>query len=241
MWLRVAAVAALVVSISLGVVSDVLYAAALQFRPEWFADPAGLVAGGESSAVLLGWAALADLCGYYLPTAVVAVVLWTWLRGRGETLADTALVGALGYVIAGSIAAVSLAAAGPSLMRAYAAAGSDQSAIAVTFGFLVDVAVRGIWQVLDGLFIAAWFIGTGLLLRVAQPGFANLSIGLGILFLVSVGANVLGLGLGRDAVLAVIFALWFAWDVWMAVMIWRRQPPLGDGVDGTRSWRWRAP
>ena len=73
--LRRATVAALIVSVSLGFASDLLFAAALQLRPEWFADPVGLVAAGEPSATLLSFAALADLGGYYLPTAVVALAL----------------------------------------------------------------------------------------------------------------------------------------------------------------------
>ena len=152
----------------------------------------------------------------------------TWLRKRGPRLADGALVDAVGYVVAGSIAAVMLAVAGPRLLRSYSAADSDQSALAVTFGFLVDVAVRGIWQVLDGVFIAAWMIGNGLLVRRVLPGFGRLSIGLGVLFLISAAGNVLGLGLLRDGTLGVIFGLWFAWDVWLAMLVWRRRPPLAD-------------
>ena len=155
-------------SVSLGFTSYLLFAAALQLRPEWFADPVGLVAAGEPSATLLSFAALADLGGYYLPTAVVALALWPG-SGNAALLADGALVDAVGYVVAGSIAAVMLAVAGPRLLRSYSAAGSDQSALAVTFGFLVDVAVRGIWQVLDGVFIAAWMIGNGLLVRRSCP------------------------------------------------------------------------
>jgi hypothetical protein len=224
-------VVALAVTVVLGLASDLIFAATLRFRPDWFADPAMLVTGGEPSATLLTWAALADLFGYYLPTAVVALVLWVWLRDRRPILADTALVGAIGYVIAGSIAAASLAVAGPSLLRSYAAGGADQGAIAVTFGFLVDVAVRSIWQLIDGVFIAAWMIGTGLLVRAPQPRFGGLSIALGILFLGSAAANAVGFGFARDAVLAVIFGLWFVWDVWLAVLVWRRRPPLADRAD----------
>ena len=219
---------ALAVTVVLGAASDIFFAATLQLRPDWFADPAQLVTAGEPSATLLTWAALADLFGYYLPTVVIALVLWGWLRERGAVLADAALVGALGYVLAGSIAAASLAVAGPSLIRSYAEGGADQGAIAVTFGFLIDVAVRSIWQLIDGVFIAAWMIAIGLQVRPDQPGFGWLSVALGALFLASAAANVLGFGLARDAVLAAIFALWFAWDLWLAVLVWRRRPPLVD-------------
>jgi hypothetical protein len=224
-------VLALAVTVVLGFVSDLIFAATLRFRPDWFTDPAALVSAGEPSATLLTWAALADLFGYYLPTVVVALVLWVWLRDRGPILAGSALVGAIGYVIAGSIAAASLAIAGPSLIRSYAAVGADEGAIAVTFGFLVDVAVRSIWQLIDGVFIAAWMLGTGLLVRAQRPGFGSLSIALGCLFLASAAANALGFGLARDAVLAVIFGLWFVWDVWLGVLVWQRRPPFADRTE----------
>ena len=51
--LREATVGALIVTVVLGLVSDLLFVAALQFRPDWFADPALLVAGGSGSAELL--------------------------------------------------------------------------------------------------------------------------------------------------------------------------------------------
>jgi hypothetical protein len=53
--LRGATVGALPLAVALGVLSDLLFLAALQFRPDWFADPALLVAGGSASAELLKW------------------------------------------------------------------------------------------------------------------------------------------------------------------------------------------
>jgi hypothetical protein len=62
-------------------------------------------------------AALADLFSYYVPTAVIALALWVVLRDRHPILALAALLGALGYVIAGSIGAAGLAMAGPTLIH----------------------------------------------------------------------------------------------------------------------------
>jgi hypothetical protein len=58
---RVATVGALTVMLGLGLVSDLLFVATLQLRPDWFANPALLVGGGPASADLLKGAALADL------------------------------------------------------------------------------------------------------------------------------------------------------------------------------------
>lgn len=223
--LRGATVGALIVTVALGVVSDLLFVAALQFRPDWFADPALLVAGGSRSAELLKWAALADLFSYYLPTAVVALALWAALRGRRPILAFGAMLAALGYVLAGSIGAASLAMVGPTLIREYAQPGAEQAAIAATFGLLTEVVFRAVWQLLDGVFIAVWMIGIGLLMRTDQPAFARLAWALGVLFLIGTMFNVLGFGLARDATLGIVFVAWIVWDVWLATLVWRRRSP----------------
>jgi hypothetical protein len=223
--LRVAIVGALVLTVGLGIVSDLVFVAALQFRPDWFADPALLVGGGTGSAELLKWGALADLFSYYLPTSVVAFGLWVALRDGRPLVAVVALVGALGYVFAGSIGAASLAMAGPPLIREYAQAGANQPAITAAFGLLTDVVFRALWQLVDGVYVAVWVIGIGVLVRTDQPGFARLSWALGALFLVGVAFNVLDLGLARDATLGIVFIAWFAWDIWLAALVWRRRSP----------------
>ena len=226
--LREATVGALIVTVALGVVSDVLFVATLQFRPDWFEDPALLVRGGSASAELLKWAAFTDLFSYYLPTAVVALALWAAVHHRSPVLALAALSGALGYVIAGSIGAASLSMVGPTLIREYAQPGADQAAIAAAFELLTTVVFRAVWQLVDGVFIAVWMIGIGLLLRTDQPAFARFSRALGGLFLLGMALNVLGLGLARDATLGVVFLAWIVWDIWLAGLIWRRRSPFGD-------------
>jgi hypothetical protein len=226
--LRGATVGALIVTVALGVISDLLFLAALQFRPDWFSDPALLVAGGPASADLLHWAALTDLFSYYLPTTVVALALWEALRSRSPMLALGALLGALGYVLAGSIGAASLAMVGPTLIREYAQPGADQAAIAAAFGLLTDVVFRAVWQLVDGIFIAVWMIGIGLLMRTDQPAFARLARALGVLFLIATMFNVFGFGMARDAVLGVVFVAWIVWDLWLAMLVWGRRSPFGD-------------
>lgn len=230
--LRGATVGALIVAVALGVLSDLLFLVALQFRPDWFADPALLVAGGPASAELLKWAALADLFSYYLPTAVIAVALWEVLRHRHPILAFAALLGALGYVIAGSMGGAGLAMAGPPLIREYAQPGADQAAIATTFGLLTDVVFRAVWQLLDGVLIAVWMIGIGLLIRTDQPAFARLARSLGVLFLISATFNILGFGLARDATLGIVFVAWTVWDLWLMRLVLRRRPPFDDPAPG---------
>src|SRR5665809_32824 len=56
--------------------------AAFQFRLDWFREPTRVLGAGATSAELLRWASVLDLIGYYLATAVLAYVLWQWLRPR---------------------------------------------------------------------------------------------------------------------------------------------------------------
>jgi hypothetical protein len=57
-WLALRPVAAfaLILTVALGAVSNVLFLAAFRVRREWFDDPALLVAGGSRSGELLRWA-----------------------------------------------------------------------------------------------------------------------------------------------------------------------------------------
>lgn len=232
--LRRAALVALALTLGLGTVSNLLFAAAFQFRIDWALDPARLVAGGTTSAELLRWGAITDLLSYYLPTAVVAFVLRVALRPRGAALADLGTLSVLGYVVAGSIGAVSLGFAGPMLMEAYALPGADQPTIALAFRALTEIVFLAIWQFLDAIFAGVWLLAVAVLIRADQPGFSRLSLAVGVIFLLAALLNALGLGLGTDAGLgvlagaAVAYTALTAWLIWLAVLLWRRRPPFQE-------------
>ena len=80
---------------------------------------------------------------------------------------------------------------------------------------------RAIWQVLDGILVAAWWLGIGLLVRADRPGLSRLSLALATAAVVGVAANVIGLGLVRDVMLGITFALWTAWWIWLLVLLLR--------------------
>jgi Domain of unknown function (DUF4386) len=81
-------------------------------------DPQILASGGNSGE-LLRWAAVLDLLGYYLATAVLAYVLWRHLRPRNPLIADLSTLAALGYALAGGVGAAILATVAPMLMHNY--------------------------------------------------------------------------------------------------------------------------
>ena len=108
MILRRTGIAALVVSISAGMISNLLFLAAFQFRLDRFLEPTLILASGATSAELLRWAAVLDLFGYYLATAVLAYVLWRQLRPGNPLVADLSTMAAVGYALAGGRARPSL-------------------------------------------------------------------------------------------------------------------------------------
>ena len=224
---RVAGIAALSVSLAVGMTSNLLFLAAFQFRLDWFREPTRVLAGRATSAELLRWASLLDLIGYYLATAVLAYVLWQWLRPRSRLIADLSAVAALGYVLAGGIGAAALAMVGPMLMHDYTEATTeDQTVIVAQFAVLFELVWRAIWQMLDGILLAAWWLGIGLLVRPDRPGLSRLSLALAAVAVVGVAANLTGLSLVRDVMLGITFTLWTAWWIWLMVLLLRRQRPL---------------
>lgn len=227
---RHATVAALTLHVVLGTISTLLFVAAFQFRTDWFMDPAAIADGGTASAALLRWGAVTDLFSYYLPIAVVAIVLWMALHRRHELVAMVGLVGALGYALLGGAGASILALAAAPLIEAIAeptAAAADPATSRAALAVLVDVVFRAIWQFIDAILLAAWFGSVAVLLADARPGLARLSFVLAMVSAIGAALNLLGLGLARDALLGVLFVLWAAWSVWLAALVWRRAEPFG--------------
>jgi hypothetical protein len=211
--------------------SNLLFLAAFQFRLDWFREPARVLAAGPTSAELLRWASVLDLIGYYLASAVLAYVLWQWLRPRNRLIADLSAAAAVGYVLAGAIGAAALAMVGPMLMYNYTEAAADQSLITAQFAVLFELVWRAIWQLLDGILLAVWWLGIGLLVRADLPGLSRLSMALAAVALVGVAANVIGLSLVRDVMLGITFALWTAWWIWLMVLLLRSQPAASAHVN----------
>ncbi len=224
--LRTLAIGALLVHIGVGFVSLVLFLGAYQLRPDWIAAPELMVEAGPASAALLGWAAAADLVGYYLANGVLAYVLWRLLRPRSPALADLSTLAAMGYVLAGGAAAALLAVAGPVLITQYASAeGAEQAAIAASFQLLSEVVYRAVWQFLDALLLAAWWLGIALLVRVDQPRLALLTGAMAVVSAIAALLTLAGFGATRDLLLGPFFVAWMAWAIWLLLLFWRRSAP----------------
>ncbi len=222
--------AALATSVVLTIGAGVLVPAAFGFDIKALAHPGSIVNRGSDVARLLRWGALLDMVSYF-PMAGVVVYVHHRLRDRNPPLITLLSAGGLAYVLIGSIAGVLLASVGPPLIEGYAAASAaGREAARVSLESLGNGVFVGLWGTLELIPIGLWFVGVGLLLWSEWRRFAALSI--------LVGAGLLAAGLrtgltGRtfvdldgplDLVIAGAAGLEFAWQIWLAVRLWRGAP-----------------
>jgi hypothetical protein len=125
---------------------------------------------------------------------------------------------AVGYALAGGVGAAMLAMVAPMLMHNYTdATAAGQALIAAQFATVLQVVWRAIWQFLDAILLAAWWLGIGWLLRADRPRLSRLSLVLAASAAAGAAANVAGLSLVRDVLLGVLFVLWTAW--WISLFV----------------------
>ena len=102
-------------------------------------------------------------------------------RYDGAALIDLYTAGGLAYVLVGAIGAVTLATLVPLLASDHAAAtGAAREAAAAALIATVTWVTRGLWQTLEPIPMAVWFLGIGLLLaRERQRWLGGASLVLG--------------------------------------------------------------
>jgi uncharacterized membrane protein YeiH len=104
-------------------------------------------------------------------------VLWRQLRPRNLLIADLSTMAAVGYALAGGMGAAVLAMVAPMLMHAYTdTAVAGQALIAAQFATVLQVVWRAIWQFLDAILLAAWWLGIGWLVRQDHLRLSRLSL-----------------------------------------------------------------
>jgi hypothetical protein len=109
----------------------------------------------------------------------------------------------------------------PMLMHAYTdATAAGQALIAAQFATVFQVVKRAIWQFLDAILLAAWWIGIGRLICQDHLRLSRLSPVLATAAAAGAAANVAGLSVVRDVLVGVLFALWTAW--WISLLVYLR-------------------
>lgn len=226
--------AAILLELLLGIAASIILPAPYGYDPAAIARPGSIVDRGQPAADLLRWGALLDMASY-LPVAVLVVYLHYRLRKLGGELFAVLTAGGLAYVLIGSVAGALLASAGPPLIEGYASAtDSGREAARVTLEALGHATLVGLWGTLELIPFGIWFIGIGWVLRRQWPNFAALSGVVGVVMLVSsartglTGRTLVEIDSPVAMVIAASLGLFFVWQLWLAVRLWRGDAPLPD-------------
>ena len=189
----------------------VVGALAVEYDFDAFADPIRTLTHARNHA-LAYWFNILDLFGYYLLLLPVTLQLHQQLRPRSPWVPLITVSGAA-YAVIGASGAAVLAAVWPALMQSHLSASpAEQATIALVFRATTLAVTTGLWNILEMVFAATWWIGVGLLLRGASPRLGWLTLASGVACLMDVVGNLGGLEalsmVGMNAYL-VLSILWF--------------------------------
>lgn len=162
---RFAAVCALV-GVAFAIVSGVLGFAAAPAATDPASSFMVVITHGRTAGMLFHLSMVADVLGYYLLLVPLAIFLWRWLHSQSPSLSALSTIAGLGYCLMGASGAAVLGAVLPGLGDQYSAASPEQREVLLATGSAVVNAVyQGIWNTLDAITAAVWWVGTGYLLR----------------------------------------------------------------------------
>jgi hypothetical protein len=162
-----AAISFAAAAFALELVASWMYYAAAGSPTGLDVEPSKLLASGPMGASLIRWGSLVDMVGYL---SIAPVVVYLHGRYSAARYVDVFAAAGLAVVVIGSIGAVSMAAAAPSLITDYVNASQAQrQAISPAFATLYRTVVVGMWQTLETIPTAVWLLGTALVARREGP------------------------------------------------------------------------
>jgi hypothetical protein len=183
---------------------------AVEYDFDAFSDPIRTLAHARQH-VLAFWFNILDLFGYYVLLLPVTLRLHQQLRDRSPWMPLITLSGAA-YVIIGACGAAVLAAVWPALMQAQLNAPSEQQAtIALVFKTATLAVTTGLWNILEMVFAATWWIGLGVLLRAESRALAALTLVTGMSCALDSLGNLSGVHLLSDVGMNAYLVLSIVW------------------------------
>jgi hypothetical protein len=196
-------------------------AMAVDYNFDAFSDPilALQYAGNHKMA---GWFLILDMFGYYLLLLPVILYLHQQYKYRSPWTALFTFSG-LAYVLIGALGAAILAALWPELMQDHLlAANEDKPLTAGLFKSSTLLVTKGMWNILEVLFAATWWIGIGKLLYSESKVLGVLTIVTGISTLLDATGNIIEFHQLSEIGLNAYLLLAIAWPIVIGVSIWKK-------------------
>lgn len=184
------------------------------FDSKALADPMLMLGLPKLNVAAARWSMVFDMLGYYLLLLPAIALFYDWMKNRTAWNRIIAFCG-LAYVLIGSMGASILAAVWPHLLGGYATATPElQNTIKENFTLINGLVYGGLWNMLELIFAAAWWLGVGAMLY--RQGFRGWGI-VTVLTGLSCAANTCGMifqspalheaGLNTYLLLAIVWAI----------------------------------
>jgi hypothetical protein len=197
----------------------VAFAGAYRWQIDRLADLPSIV-GDRNAAPILRWAGLLDMSAY-LAVAPVVTHLHRRLRDRAPDLIGLLTFGGLAYIVLGSLGGTIFATVAPPLVEE----GTD--AARTTFAAFATLVTVTLWGTLESIFLGAWLIGVGWVLRADRGAFGMLAVVAGAGALLSAArSGFTGRSVGElpgpvDLVVVGLLGLYVPWLAWLGIRLYR--------------------
>lgn len=208
-----------------------LGAHALDYNFEAFSEPK-LVLQYAHNYKQAYWFLLLDMAGYYLLLLPVIFYLHQQYKYHSPWVQLLTFSGTA-YTLVGAVGAALLAAVWPELMQQYlSASNEDQAAIIPLFATITHMVTKGLWNILEVLFAATWWIGFGLLLRRDHKIIGMLSILAGVACLLDSIGTMLGSDLLSETGVNIYLLSGIIWPIVVGIQLIRKSftQPAGHSI-----------
>lgn len=193
---------------------------AVNFNADILSDPLLILTTTGTNASALRWSMILDMFGYYLLLLPVIYMMHDWMKERSVWSNIITFCG-LAYVLIGSIGASILAVIWPKIMTSFPIVSpAEQQILKANFALINDMVYGGMWNLLEMVFAAVWWIFTGYLLLKNNFRFIGwLTIITGISCLGDAKSGILQIGWLHELSLNIYLLLAIVWAIGMGIFL----------------------
>lgn len=193
-------------------------AMAVEYNFDAFSNPSLLLQYDHNSQ-LVYWFLIFDMAGYYLLLLPAVLYLHQQFKYHSPWTSLFTFCG-IGYVLTGAIGAAMLAATWPYLMQLHSVSpAANQQNIALVFNSINLLVTKGLWNMLEVLFAALWWIGFGKLLLRDYKIIGTLSLVAGFACLLDAVATIANWNMPAELGVNIYLLMGIVWPVALGVNI----------------------
>jgi hypothetical protein len=200
---------------------------AVEYNFDAFSEPALLLQYARHYKAAY-WFLLFDLAGYYLLLLPVIFYLHRQYQYHSPWVPLFSFSG-IAYVFTGAIGSAILMSVWPELMQQYLTThGAEKQSIALLFNTMTHAVTTGLWNILEVLFAATWWIGFGALLIRDHKTIGILSVISGVACLADSIGTMAGNKILAEAGVNIYLVLGIIWPIVLGIHLIRKagdQPP----------------